>query len=249
VTRGLALQVHRAAEGVMGNQQSALPPPPPPSVFESLLDTMHQPIEVTPASIIGTVIVGLAGVLLIRSIAPMVWGEASDEDERVVLEAESRRRAYREELVMLTFRAFKAVAMCDGVLHDKERALLMDCQSALTVQCPDFDALEPLEPEDLQRSVIASEPEKQAYMLMLMMHIALVDGQYDAKEVALVKRFADALGVEAAHLESLKQRVLQHHQAAKTRVEASQPGMRRSSSAILLNNTDFFEVLSILCHR
>ena len=41
-----------------------------------------------------------------------------------LLAAEKRRRAFRKNIVDITFRAMKSVAVADGVFHPKERELL-----------------------------------------------------------------------------------------------------------------------------
>jgi len=176
-------------------------------------------------------------------------------DEKIKL-AEARRRSYRSEVVNLTFRALKAVALADGIFHEKEREMLTRCEEVLTVASPDLDALEPITPEALaNHSLLAKEPEKQAYLLILMVHLSLVDGDEHPKEVALVKRFADAFGVTDSVFNKLRSTVLKQHAVVESDLEKkyNRPQLKRGTStgstALLLGSTDFCSALSALCHR
>ena len=170
------------------------------------------------------------------------FDKIEDESDRKLKQAETRRRMYRSEVINLTFRALKAVALADGVFHEKERELLQHCTEVLTVPCPDLDALEPISAAELAtKTVIAKEPEKQADLLTLMVHLSLVDGDEHPEEYKLVKKFAEAFGVESETLAALRQSVLQKHKVSSSELGKKHPAMltRRASSraaAILLGS-------------
>jgi uncharacterized tellurite resistance protein B-like protein len=171
--------------------------------------------------------------------------------------ARELRRAYRTEVVVLTFRALKSVALADGVFHKKEKELLEACTEALTVRCPDIDEVEMISPDELAASVIADEPEKQAHILTLMVHMALVDGEEHPSEFALVKQFAAAFGVEDKTLEDLRNRISADHGLSKKQLNGTEglslrtngPMLARAESAVVLGSRGFFPVLTALCHR
>ena len=184
----------------------------------------------------------LAGVViayyLFREEAEMEY----DVDEKVKY-AEARRRAYRQQVVNLVFRAMKSVALADGVFHEVERSLLRHCEDVLTVKCPELDAIATITPEELaSHPIFAEDPKKQAFLLMVLVHLALVDGDEHPAEFALVQRFADAFGAEPSVLQGLRSQILQEHVASKEVLGERHPALIRrkssqSTAAVLLSST------------
>ena len=224
------------------------PPPPPPPSPAALLEQLRGLVvdQGSPnAAVLASLLVGLLLIWIFNRTADAT----EEEDDARLVQAEARRRAYREEVTRITFGALKSVAMADGHFHEKERELLEACTKVLTVRCPDVDEVQPLLPEQLACSVVANEPEKQAYLLMLMVHVALVDGDEHPAEYDLVKQHAQAMGVEDALLQSLRQNVIDDHERCKTSLATSAPTLARSSTAVVLHSPDFYSLLQSLCHR
>ena len=69
-------------------------------------------------------------------VATLLRMPSRDPAMERLLAAEKRRRAFRKNIVDITFRAMKSVAVADGVFHPKERELLAAVAESLTVVCP-----------------------------------------------------------------------------------------------------------------
>ena len=143
----------------------------------------------------------------------------------------------------------KTIALADGVFHESERALLEYATKALTVSCPDIDDVPTITPEALAASVVGDDPRKQVQLLMLMVHMALCDGEEHPQEFELVKQFAEAFGVEPQQLESLRALVQKLHKASEAVLETEKPALARNNSAVVLASADFLPLMLSLCHR
>eukprot|EP00322_Chrysochromulina_rotalis_P015884 CAMPEP_0115865588 /NCGR_PEP_ID=MMETSP0287-20121206/19800_1 /TAXON_ID=412157 /ORGANISM="Chrysochromulina rotalis, Strain UIO044" /LENGTH=213 /DNA_ID=CAMNT_0003320107 /DNA_START=57 /DNA_END=698 /DNA_ORIENTATION=+ len=204
-------------------------------------------------AVAGATVAGVvAGYYLLFSSYQDEMEEDFETDERI-RKAEMRRRAYRTQVINLTFRSLKAIALADGELHEKERALLHHCADVLTVKCPNIDELQPITPHELACSIIGDEPDKQAYLLTLMVHLALIDGDEHPAEFALVQKFADGFGVDPSVLANLRKSVGKGLEDRTPVIEAKHPQLSRrssnGSSALILGSTDFCSALTSLCHR
>ena len=180
---------------------------------------------------------------------PLQSGETRTKAEMALEAAEARRRSYRAEVTNLTFRVLKTIALADGVFHESERALLEYATRALTVTCPDVEDVATITPEALAASVIGDDPKKQVQLLMLMVHMALCDGEEHPQEFELVKQFAAAFGVEPQQLDGLRARVQKLHKASEAVLESEKPSLARNNSAVVLASADFLPLMMSLCHR
>lgn len=117
----------------------------------------------------------------------------------------------------------------------------------------DLDSLAPIEPEELARRV--PDGSMRFRLIVLMLHVALVDGNQDKREYAVVKRFATALELSTTRLEELRRAVEKQHRATKTSLSKQKSGgpgtlsRAQSSDVLLASSVDFHGVLQSLCHR
>ena len=204
------------------------PPPPPPPPPPPLVIMTDPPLE---AQLVIVVMLGI--VAFGFYVFWYGWRMGLDDD---LAPAEAKRRAYRAEIIRLTFGALKGIAMADGEFHPKERELLEACTKVLHVRCPPIDEVPALSPEELAGSILAQEAEKQAHLLMLMVHVALVDGDEHPAEFELVERHAAAFGVEESHLQALRRSVRAHYEATVSDLSKTAPQLARSSTAVVLSS-------------
>ena len=228
------------------------PPPPaaPPTWLEYATVVVEQNVAAAPFEAVALAL--MLGLCL--AVAAVLLTPSQDPVEEKVRAAEKRRRAFRKNIVDMTFRALKTVAMADGVFHPNERSLLADVAESLTVVCPDLDGLAPIEPEALARRM--PDGSMRFRLIVLMLHVALVDGHEDKREYAVVKRFATALELSTARLEELRRAVEKQHRAAKSSLTKQKSGggpgalsRGQSSDVLLASSVDFHAVLQSLCHR
>jgi tellurite resistance protein len=104
------------------------------------------------------------------------------------------------ELVPYGLRAMKMIALANGRFDDTERSLLATGQRFFGTHV-DVDSLAPIEPEELARHIV--DPALRHQLVRGMIILSLVDGEATPDEVALVERFAGALGVAGADLKLL----------------------------------------------
>lgn len=97
-------------------------------------------------------------------------------------------------------RAMMTVARADGELADSEIALLEVAARALGVEEP--RALETITEDELAAAVL---PERRVVVVQAMILTALMDGDVSGAEVALVERYARALGVDEPRVANLRQ--------------------------------------------
>ena len=110
-------------------------PPPPPAAPPTWLEYATVVVEQNVAAPFEAVVLAIM-LGLCLCIAAVVLMPSRDPVMDRVLAAEKRRRAFRKNIIDMTFRAMKTVAAADGVFHPKERSLLVDVAESLTVVCP-----------------------------------------------------------------------------------------------------------------
>jgi tellurite resistance protein len=105
------------------------------------------------------------------------------------------------EIIPFGLRAMKTIAMANGELAQSERNLLETARDMFGSDV-DIDALTPIEPVELAAAI--TDPAKRKQLVRGMTIVSLIDGEASAEEAALVKRYADALGVSSPDLEALQ---------------------------------------------
>ena len=146
--------------------------------------------------IVGTLVLAVACVRLVSWFVGFVFGDGSDAVDKKLAVADARRRRYRAQIISLTFRALKSIAMADGHFHESERDCLASCAKALAVKCPNLDEIPTITPRALAKSLVGQEPEKCALIITLMCHFSLIDGEEHPDEFKLVEKFAQEFDVE-----------------------------------------------------
>lgn len=120
-------------------------------------------------------------------------------------------------------------------------------------RAPDLESLAPIEPDELVRRV--PDASMRFRLIVLMLHVALVDGNEDKREYAVVERFATALELSTARLEELRRAVEEQHRATMTSLTKQKNGgpgtlaRAQSSDVLLASSVDFHAVMQSLCHR
>lgn len=117
-------------------------------------------------------------------------------------------------VVKLALRAVKTVAMADDAVDTRERALLEAMAGALVASGVDasyvsFDALTPIEPEELAHAV--GDEVARTRILQAQFVMAIIDGDVTAVELEVLERFAAALGIDEPRMKNMHQLVSHHH--------------------------------------
>ncbi len=107
----------------------------------------------------------------------------------------------RPEQVRLGLRALKAVAMANGEFADEEQALIESAAHAFGREV-DVGALEPVAPEEVAAGI---DPAWRERLVQAMIVMAVIDGEATADEIAVLDRFAKALGVDEPRVNNLRQ--------------------------------------------
>lgn len=100
--------------------------------------------------------------------------------------------------------AMRAVALAhgDGAVTDADRETITGAASIVLGRPEiDPDGVEPRDPDELAAAVLSEDDARLALRMLSVM--SLVDGRADAEKAALVRRYADALGVEEGYLKLL----------------------------------------------
>jgi len=105
------------------------------------------------------------------------------------------------DIVPFGLRAMKMIATASGTFHDAERGLLATVQRVFGTDV-DLETLPPITPEELATAIV--EPALRRQLVRGMVVLSLIDGEASPAEVALVDRFAGALGVESPDLAALR---------------------------------------------
>jgi tellurite resistance protein len=96
------------------------------------------------------------------------------------------------DVARLGLRAIKTVAAADGELHDLEARFAAAVQRHILKTDVDFEALEPIDPEELVNGVPGPFRERVIHACLVA---ALIDGEASASEMAVLDAFVKALGV------------------------------------------------------
>jgi tellurite resistance protein len=107
------------------------------------------------------------------------------------------RIAFSPEQSKTALACAKAVALVDGVFHDTERRLLVAAAGALECDV-DIDALEPVSPA--AAVAVFDDPVVRERLVQALIVLASIDGEVTQDELALIRHYAEALGVEDPRL-------------------------------------------------
>jgi tellurite resistance protein len=119
-------------------------------------------------------------------------------------------------LLELGLRAVKMVAMADGVFDERERKLLAAADRALRQvgrEPADLDALAPIDAATLAQAV--TDVQTRTRIVQAQMIMAMMDGEVQASEYAVISAFATALGVDEPRLKNLRQYMGHHYTLLK----------------------------------
>jgi tellurite resistance protein len=107
----------------------------------------------------------------------------------------------------LGLRALKTIAAADGEIHDLERRFAGAVQHHILGTELDFDALEPVAPDELAQGVPAEFRERIVHACLVA---ALIDGEASPPELALLDAFARTLGVPRDAIATVQKLVDEH---------------------------------------
>lgn len=107
-----------------------------------------------------------------------------------------------EERALLCLRALRAIAAADGKLAAQEARLLGVAAGALRL-VRDPSTLEPATPDEVAAGV--TDPLERLRLLQGLIVMAMIDGDVDRTELAALRAFADALGLDEPRLANLRQ--------------------------------------------
>jgi len=106
-----------------------------------------------------------------------------------------------EDVALLGLRALKAVAAADGTFEDHERDLLRAAASALKLDV-DVDAVIEASPEEA--ASIVTDPTHRERLVQAQIIVAIIDAEITEAELAVIRSFAAALGVDEPRLDNLR---------------------------------------------
>lgn len=106
-----------------------------------------------------------------------------------------------EDVARAGLGAIKSVALADGSFDARERALV-DCAARAIGHSIDADALEALAPAEVAAVVI--DPVHRERLVQALIVVSTIDEEPSRAEVALVERFAAALGVDEPRVRDLE---------------------------------------------
>ena len=118
--------------------------------------------------------------------------------------------------IELGLRAVKMVAMADGEFDARERKLLASAERALRrpgEAARDLDALAPIEPDDLAAKI--ADPLLRERIVQAQIIMAMMDGDIEASEYAVVARFAKVLEIDEPRLVNMRQYMDHHYSLLK----------------------------------
>ncbi|MEJ7734253.1 MAG: hypothetical protein WKG00_34290 [Polyangiaceae bacterium] len=105
------------------------------------------------------------------------------------------------DVARLGLRAMKTIAAADGEIYDLERRFAIAVQRHILGTDLDFDALQPVGPDELDKGIPAAFRERIVHACLVA---ALIDGEASAPELALLDAFARALGVPRDAIATVK---------------------------------------------
>lgn len=112
----------------------------------------------------------------------------------------------REEAIV-GLRAMREVARADGTESESENVLLDSAASALSLEVRHGD-LGPIDVADAARAI--TDPARRERLVQAMIVMAVADGEVTEPEARIVRRYANALGVDDARVHNLEQIVSGH---------------------------------------
>lgn len=107
-----------------------------------------------------------------------------------------------EDRALLCLRALRTVAAADGKFAAQEQRLLGVAAGALRL-VRDPSTLEPATPAEVAAGV--TDALERTRLLQGLIVMAMIDGDVDRTELAALRAFADALGIDEPRLSSLRQ--------------------------------------------
>lgn len=121
---------------------------------------------------------------------------------------------YTPEQIKVWLRGLLTIAWADGHFDEDEKDLITAMtQDDLAPSLNFFDALEPIDPEELG-AALGSDPAASENFLRMAVMVALADGIYSTEEDVKLQRFCTALGLEAQVLESVRSTLYDLKEAA-----------------------------------
>jgi hypothetical protein len=108
----------------------------------------------------------------------------------------------REEQIRIGLSALKSVALVNGDFAEAEKQLLTAAAHALGTTV-DPDSLPVVTPEEAARAF--EEPVHRERLVQALIVMALIDQEPSRDEIALIERFADALGIQERRVKYLHQ--------------------------------------------
>ena len=123
----------------------------------------------------------------------------------------------------IALRAFKLVAMADGVFADNERALLATAARCFGIEV-DVDALEPITPEAIAAALPDEGDRKMVLQGAILMAIA--DAEVSREEARLLKELKSALGIDDVTMRVLERLAAGHRKLAAVEMMRRAPVLR-----------------------
>lgn len=121
---------------------------------------------------------------------------------------------YTPEQIKVWLRGLLTIAWADGHFDEDEKDLITAMtQDDLAPSLNFFDALKPIDPEELG-AVLGSDPAASENFLRMAVMVALADGIYSTEEDVKLQRFCTALGLKAQVLESVRSTLYDLKEAA-----------------------------------
>ena len=111
----------------------------------------------------------------------------------------------RDDQAEAIARGLIAVAKADGVVHERERAMIAEFFASITDRVSDFGAFENF--DDPEPEILAAQlPRKELRQLFLKtsLLLAYADGGYGEGEAVLIGKYAAAMEIEKEELDTLE---------------------------------------------
>ena len=148
----------------------------------------------------------------------------------------------------LLFGILRAVVAADGVVKPEEERLLADVAAVIAQKHPTLPGLAAAQrrrPATPREAHAADLSPKQAEMVVILMaHLALVDGELHQAEEAVCHDFAQALGLRVQRWVAIMESVAEQHNTAIKLTHGASKKAR--SHELLVRTHDFYEVLGEL---
>ena len=140
----------------------------------------------------------------------------------------------------LLFGILRAIVAADGVVKPEEERLLADVahRAGLTAAL----RRRPATPREAHAADLS--PKQAEMVVILMAHLALVDGELHQAEEAVCHDFAQALGLRVQRWVAIMESVAEQHNTAIKLTDGASKKAR--SHELLVRTHDFYEVLAEL---